>query len=230
MYCGQLKNKKLIPWSFMLWLTKKQKANNWVIHIMVSLASRHLFFDPWLSFRTLCCDHPRGVSTIKCKCIMNTVIFFLSLYLWLAVFSPCLFHHFWPILFNCQLLMHTHTHTSTHIHAHTHTVTHPCMHTHTQTQWPLGNLRCIKLTACLVCGGRGQRCTFTNHLPAKMTRSASLRASRLCCLTWISLWRPSRPRDMPPRKHGIPKACFKRKKERSHFTIYNWKVFTEFQC
>ena len=42
-----------------------------------------------------------------------------------------------------------------------------------------------------------------NALPARITTSASLSASFLQCLNSIELAGPSRPRDMPPRKHGI---------------------------
>ena len=40
-----------------------------------------------------------------------------------------------------------------------------------------------------------------------MTTSASRRASLRHCLACIGLFLPSKPRDMPPKKHGIPRAC-----------------------
>lgn len=42
--------------------------------------------------------------------------------------------------------------------------------------------------------------------PAKITTSASFRASRLFCRMWMGLSLPSMPRDIPPRKHGMPSS------------------------
>lgn len=42
--------------------------------------------------------------------------------------------------------------------------------------------------------------------PAKITTSASFRASLLFCLMWMGLFLPSMPRDMPPRKQGMPSS------------------------
>lgn len=49
--------------------------------------------------------------------------------------------------------------------------------------------------------------TVFDNSPAMMTTSASFRASPLFCLAWIPLYRPNRPRAIPPRKHGIPISC-----------------------
>ena len=47
----------------------------------------------------------------------------------------------------------------------------------------------------------------SRYWPARTTTSASLSASRRRCLAWTGLCRPSSPRDIPPRKHGIPRDC-----------------------
>lgn len=48
--------------------------------------------------------------------------------------------------------------------------------------------------------------TLLSAVPAKITRSASFKASRLRCLIWRLLFLPRRPRAMPPRKHGMPNS------------------------
>lgn len=56
---------------------------------------------------------------------------------------------------------------------------------------------------------------FESALPAKITRSASFKASLLRCRIWRLLFLPRRPRAIPPRKHGMP----------SPYLIKNYWIF-----